>query len=238
MGLFSKKPSAEEIAALEENRKRLDDFEVTAAWGVKKVATAKQFIYDEKNRNFVVVDGPEDSFKERNPWIIGFDQVKDVYLEVDEWWTETNDKHAIGRGYGILTQDRYDEVYWRYNLYMVIETDHPYAKTIKYAMNSSPIITKVQGLHLLVRRGLELNGVYRGKEIGEQIVRLEKLIEDETKALGKERGLDLVTGKNRGESIFKGVVTDMVEDHYIKRIEFAIKHMQRVQRVAKLFLNN
>ena len=234
MGLFSKKPSAEELAALEENRKRLEAFEVTAAWGVKKVATAKQFIYDEKNRNFVVVDGPEETFRERNPWIVSFDQVKDVYLEVDEWWTETNDKYAVGRGYGILTQDKYDDVFWRYDLYMVIETDHPYAKTIRYAMNSSPIITKVQGMHLLVRRGLELNGVYRGKEIGGQITRLEKLIENETKALGKERTFDLVTGKNRDEGILEGVVTNMTEDHYITRIEFAIKHMQRVQRVAKL----
>ena len=234
MGLFSKKPSAEELAALEENRKRLDAFEVTAAWGVKKVATAKQFIYDEKNRNFVVVDGPEETFRERNPWIVSFDQVKDVYLEVDEWWTETNDKYAVGRGYGILTQDKYADVFWRYDLYMVIETDHPYAKTIRYAMNSSPIITKVQGMHLLVRRGLELNGVYRGKEIGGQITRLEKLIENETKALGKERTFDLVTGKNRDEGILEGVVTNMTEDHYITRIEFAIKHMQRVQRVAKL----
>lgn len=234
MGLFSKKPSAEELAALEENRKRLDAFEVTAAWGVKKVATAKQFIYDEKNRNFVVVDGPEETFRERNPWIVSFDQVKDVYLEVDEWWTETNDKYAVGRGYGILTQDKYADVFWRYDLYMVIETDHPYAKTIRYAMNSSPIITKVQGMHLLVRRGLELNGVYRGKEIGGQITRLEKLIENETKALGKERTFDLVTGKNRGEGILEGVVTNMTEDYYITRIEFAIKHMQRVQRVAKL----
>ena len=234
MGLFSKKLSAEEIAALDENRRRLDDFEVSAAWGVKKVANAKQFIYDEKNRNFVVVDGPEETFRERNPWIIGFDHVRDVYLEVDEWWTETNEKYAVGRGYGILTQDRYDDVFWRYDLYMVIETDHPYAKTIRYAMNTSPIITKVQGMHLFVRRGLELKGVYRGKEIAEQITRLEKLIDDETKALGKERTFDLVTGKNRGEGVIEGVVTDLVEDHYIKRIEFVIKHMQRVQRVAKL----
>lgn len=78
------------------------------------------------------------------------------------------------------------------------------------------------------------NGIYCGKELDEQITRLEKLIGNETKALSRERAVDLATGKNRDEGIIEGVVTNMVEEHYIKRIEFVIKHMQRVQRVAKL----
>ena len=77
MGLFSrkKKVSPEEERALEENRAKLDSFQVTKAWGIKKYGPAMQFIYDENAKQFVVVEGPEETFRERNPFIVGFDQV-------------------------------------------------------------------------------------------------------------------------------------------------------------------
>lgn len=71
-----------------ENRKLLEQFQVTKAWGVKKYRTAMQFIYDETHRCFVVVEGPEETFREREPYVIRFDQVNSVALEVDEYWSE------------------------------------------------------------------------------------------------------------------------------------------------------
>ena len=85
MGLFNFKTKAkeEEKVFQQENLKRLEsEFDVTKALGVKKYPEATQFIYDKERRCFVVVEGPEDTFKSKNPYIIDFDQVKDAYVEV------------------------------------------------------------------------------------------------------------------------------------------------------------
>ncbi len=172
MGLFSKLKglSPEEKVAKEENKKQLEKFEVTKSWGVKKHPDAIQFIYDENMKAFVVVEGPDDTFKERNPFVIGFDEVKDVWLEIDEWWTEDAEKFNPVRGYGILTQDRYSQVFWRYDFYLNIETTHPFAEKIRYKMNYNTNILKVPGTHLFVHRGLELNEKnYRRPEIKVQV---------------------------------------------------------------------
>ncbi|MDD6707929.1 hypothetical protein [Eubacterium pyruvativorans] len=53
MGLFKRKEktlSPEECAAKEENRRMLEQFQVTKAWGIKKYPTAMQFIYGETHR--------------------------------------------------------------------------------------------------------------------------------------------------------------------------------------------
>jgi len=82
-----------------ENRKLLEQFRVTKAWGVKKYRTAMQFIYDEAHRCFVVVEGPEETFREREPYVIRFDQVNSVALEVDEYWSEEGGQYSP-RGVG------------------------------------------------------------------------------------------------------------------------------------------
>ena len=91
MGLFNfmRKGKEEKKAFQEENLKRLEsEFDATEALGVKEFPSAMQFIYDKERRCFVVVEGPEDDFKSKNPYIIDFDQVKEAYVEVDEFWTE------------------------------------------------------------------------------------------------------------------------------------------------------
>ncbi|MDO4467535.1 MAG: hypothetical protein Q4C49_11130 [Bacillota bacterium] len=87
MGLFDKfkKKSPEELQALEDNKKLLEEFNMTKALGVKKYLVAQQFIYDQDKRLFCVVNGPAEEFKEKEPWIISYDQVEAVWLEVDEW---------------------------------------------------------------------------------------------------------------------------------------------------------
>ena len=57
MGLFSKKDKRP-AEYIEENRRLLDEFNVTKAWGVKKYRVAEQFVYDQDKRQFVIVEGP------------------------------------------------------------------------------------------------------------------------------------------------------------------------------------
>ena len=91
MGLFDfmRKGKEEKKAFQQENLKRLEsEFDATEALGEKTFPNAMQFIYDKERRCFVVVEGPEDDFKSKNPYVIDFDQVEDAYVEVDEFWTE------------------------------------------------------------------------------------------------------------------------------------------------------
>ncbi|MCI5746860.1 hypothetical protein [Eubacterium pyruvativorans] len=95
MGLFKRKEktlSPEECAAKEENRRMLEQFQVTKAWGIKKYPTAMQFIYDETHRWFAVAEGPVDTFPEREPYVIRFDQADSVAVEVDEYWSASVDR--------------------------------------------------------------------------------------------------------------------------------------------------
>lgn len=115
---------------------------MTKAWGVKKYPVAMQFIYDEPHQWFVVVEGPENTFKEREPYVVRFDQVESVAVEVDEYWSESGDRYAP-KGQGILTQDMYKKVYWRYDFYLIIRTQHPCVKTIRNKMNFRTTIMKV-----------------------------------------------------------------------------------------------
>lgn len=105
MGLFKRKEKAvspEELAAKEENLRMLEQFQVTKAWGIKRYPTAMQFIYDETHRWFTVAEGPEETFREREPYVIRFDQADSVAVEVDEYWSESGERYAP-RGIGILT---------------------------------------------------------------------------------------------------------------------------------------
>ena len=98
MGIFktTHKVTDDERNFQKENLKRLEsEFDMTKAMGVKKFRDAMQFIYDKDRRCFVVVEGPEETFKLKNPYIIDFDQVKDAYVEVEEFWTEKMGKFEI-----------------------------------------------------------------------------------------------------------------------------------------------
>ena len=120
---FKKSTAADirkQLAYRADNRKELDLFEVTKSWGVKRYQVANQFIFDREHRRFVVVPGPAETFRDRNPDIISFDQVKDVWLEVDEYWTEGSGEFESKPLNQNLTQDKYKDVYWRYDFYLNI----------------------------------------------------------------------------------------------------------------------
>ena len=237
MGIFDfkKKMSEEEKVFQQENLKRLEnEFERTKALGVKKFPDAMQFIYDKERRCFVVVEGPEDDFKSKNPYIIDFDQVKDAYIEVEEFWTEKIDKHALKEPMqNRLMMEDFDKVLWRYNIIMHIETTHPYAKHIEYQMNYNTIITRISGLRLICRRGLELNGEYRGEEIKKQSERVAEFAEHQQEAVGKEKMLDLVTG-NRPDSLLGKMTVDYFEQKFVDRMNNISKHLERAYRICKI----
>ena len=237
MGIFDfkHKVAEAEIEFQQENLDRLEsNFDATKAMGVKKYADAMQFIYDKERRCFVVVEGPEDDFKSRNPYIIDFDQVKDAYVEVEEFWTEKPDKFDIKAPMqNSLKMGDFDKVFWRYNIIMHIETTHPYEKHIKYQMNYNTIITRISGLRLISRRGLELHGEYRGEEIKKESERIAEFAAQQQEAVGKEKMFDLVTG-NRSESLLERMTVDYFEQKFVDRMNNISKHLERAYRICKL----
>ena len=237
MGIFDfkHKVAEAEIEFQQENLDRLEsNFDATKAMGVKKYADAMQFIYDKERRCFVVVEGPEDDFKSRNPYIIDFDQVKDAYVEVEEFWTEKPDKFDIKAPMqNSLKMGDFDKVFWRYNIIMHIETTHTYEKHIKYQMNYNTIITRISGLRLISRRGLELHGEYRGEEIKKESERIAEFAAQQQEAVGKDKMFDLVTG-NRSESLLERMTVDYFEQKFVDRMNNISKHLDRAYRICKV----
>lgn len=236
MGIFktTHKVTEEEKAFQLENLKRLEsEFDVTKAMGVKKYPDAMQFIYDKERRCFVVVEGPEDTFKLKNPYIIDFDQVKAAYVEVEEFWTEKPGKFEIRPIQNGLKMEDFDKVFWRYNINMHFETTHPYAEHIEYQMNYKTVITRISGLRLMAKRGLELHGKYKGEEIKEQAERIAEFAEHQQKAVGKEKMLSLVT-KTGPDSMLERVVGDFFEQKFVDRMNNISKHLDRAYRICKV----
>lgn len=235
MGLFSKDktPSAEELAAREVNREKLECFNMTRSWGIKKYATATQFIYDEEMKAFVVVEGPDESFKEREPWVIDFDEVEDAWLEVDEWWSKEGKQFDKYHDYHRLLQEDYKNVFWHYDLYMNIKTKHEYAGTIRYKMNYRTNILKVPGFSFFVHRGLELSGEFRGREIKEQSEKLESFCDKIKGNVKNEKTFDILTHR-RPDSIADRLKEDLTDEWYISRIENVDAHVKRAYRISAL----
>lgn len=246
MGLFKTKHIVTEAERefQKENMIRLrDEFDMTKAMGVKKYPDAMQFIYDKERRCFVVVQGPEDTFKLKSPWVVDFDQVEDVYLDVEEWWTATGNRFDTVQPHHILVQSEYDKVFWRYNLLMVIKTSHPYAKTITYYMNYYNIVTRIAGLRLFVQRGLDLKGEYRGEQLAEQSARIAELAEKQKEAVGREKMTNIILNtdkqkahneKGMGERIFESMKEDYFNEKYIKKMVNVSKHLDRAYRISKV----
>lgn len=244
MGLFSRKDKRP-AEYLESNRRQLGSFEVTKAWGVKKYRTSMQFVYDEGHRQFVVVEGPLDDpsvdFRDKDPDVVSFDQVKDVWLEVDEYWTEGKGEFEARPLNQTITQDRYDDVYWRYDFYLNIETNHPYAGTIRYKMNFKPTIVKVPEKHgFIYRRGVGIGGTYRGEEITQLALELQAFDEDEQKAADFRKKLDILLVKNKGKTVLEGVTDNLVRDAknsvYFAKLANMGAHIARADRISKLLL--
>lgn len=230
-----------QLSYREENRKALNDFTVTKSWGVKKYADAMQFVYDAEKRQFVVCEGPADStadIVDRNPDIISFDQVKDVWLEIDEYWTEGNGEFETKPFNQNLTQDKYKEVYWRYDFYLGIKTDHPYAGEIRYKMNYKPTIMKVPNNGIFFRRGIGIGGMYRGDELAEIASQLEAFADNEADAVELRRKLDVLLLRNKdrsiGDSVKAGIKNAVNEEVYFKKIGNMEAHVARASRISKL----
>lgn len=239
MGFFSRKKADEvsndERIARQENREKLEGFHITKALGVKKYEAAMQFIYDEERRQFVVVEGPAETFRERNPWVVDYDQVEDVWLEVEEYWTESGDAYAV-KGFGRLLAEDYSKVYWRYNFFLNIQTTHPYAKTLRFQMNYKENVFRLPTFNIFIHRGLELNGKIKCENIPQQVERLEKFAVDCDKAIRSGRVLDTLRG-TRPDVFFEKLLKDGKEDYYVGRIENVCKHLKRAEKIYHILLD-
>lgn len=235
MGLFSRKKKAaspEKLAAIEANHQLLEQFQVTKAWGIKKYPVAMQFIYDAAHQWFVVVEGPVDTFREREPFVVRFDQADSVAVEVDEYWSESGDRYAP-RGVGILTQDKYKDVYWRYDFYLIIRTHHPYAGTIRYQMNFKTTIMKVPQRGFMYKKGLDLGGVYEGEAIQTLIAKIEKELNREAEGIKRENAVGILTGTDP-EGVTGKLVKGYYDDKMLKKIDNLLNHAKRGARIRKL----
>lgn len=228
-----------QIDARVENHSLLDEFNMTKAWGVKKYPLSIQFIYDKNHRWFVCVEGPAETFKDRLPDVIAFDQVRDVYLDVKERWAEEYGQYAVATN-NILSQDQYDKVFWHYDFYLNILLDHPYLSHIRYKMNWNSTIIKVPNRNFMFRRGLELSGEYRGEKIAETASRIEAMAGKEEDRIDLNKKLDVITlankDKSTGEAVVGGLIKDAKDDYYITRIENVANHIKRVEKIRKLLL--
>lgn len=217
-----------------ENRKLLEQFQVTKAWGVKKYRTAMQFIYDEAHRCFVVVEGPEETFREREPYVIRFDQVNSVALEVDEYWSEEGGQYSP-RGLGQLTQEKYKDVFWRYDFHLNIRTDHPYAGTIHHKMNFKTTVMKVPGCGFMYRRGLEIGGAYEGEDIRRLISKIEKELNREEKGIRRETAVGILTNTDP-EGVSGKLVKGYYDEKTLNKIENLLNHARRGERIRMLLV--
>ena len=102
-------------------------------------------------------------------------------------------------------------------------------------MNFDTNVLKIPGIHLFVKRGLELNGKFRGKEINEQVKRLEEFAEKIKGNVKTERAVNVLMG-NRPDGILDKMKQDYTEDWYISRIENVTNHVKRAERISKLLI--
>lgn len=209
------------LKAREENFEKLKDFNMTKAWGVKKYEKAMQFIYDEDHRWFVVVQGPEETFKERNPDIISFDQVRKVILEIDQGWTDEEDKFGT-RHKGMAEFADFDEICWQYDCFLTIKVDHPYIKQIRYQMNTNTIKLTAPKISSLYTQGLGVNGKFSGEELSD-------LAEFMKAAENDDRG-----SFARLKAFADWVLDDDSFEEYKKSSKYVSAHVQRADRIQKL----
>ena len=219
------------------NRELLASFNPSKFLGVKKYV-APLCIIDEEARKFTVANGPQDQFRDCNPDIIDFDMVEDVYLQVEEDWSEDDNPHfATKDSLGALPQEKYDEVFWRYDFYLhIVLSGHPYLNHIKYKMNFKTTVLKVPQRKFMFKRGLEMNGAYKGKEIKALAEKLGENLESEGTAIKREDVLDVLTLKNKDKSLVDGIKDKLMDEHYLSKIENMQNHVKRAQRIRRILL--
>ena len=226
----------EQMAYREENKKKLDDFEITKAWGIKKYKEAMQFIYDKDKKQFVVVSGPEETFKERNPDVIDFDQVTDVFLEVIEHWGEKGGQYDPPNLTHQIRQEEYKDVFWRYDFYLHIKVDHPYFDEICYKMNWKTTVLKVPQRGIMFRRGLEMSGTYKGEELESLAENIEKTGSGERRMIKVGKVVDTALLKKKDDDVVDLLIEDYKDEKYLKKIENVANHIKRADRIYKLLV--
>ena len=216
------------------SEQKLEGFAPTKAWGIKKYPEAMQFIFDLEKKLFVVVPGPEETFKERKPDVFSFDEVTGVTLDIDEYWSEGQGEYGP-RGTGNVLQENYGDVFWRYDFYLSIALDNEFVDEIGYKMNYRTTIMKVPQ-RITYRRGLEIGGTYEGAELTELAGIMDGIGKSENKALDMERKIDVVLLRNKDKSFLEKLSDGLNDDVYLKKLENVSAHIKRADRISKLLL--
>lgn len=224
-----------QMAWRDSQKDQLAAFNMTKAWGIKKYPDAMQFIFDREKKLFTVVPGPEESFKDRKPDIFSFSDALNVTLEVDEYWSEKGGEFDP-RGIGQLTQDRYKDVFWRYDFYLVIKMNHPFIEEIRYKMNYKTTIMKVPQRGIVFRRGLGIGGTYTGEDLKGLANALESIGAKEESAIETGKELDVIMLRDKDKSLVEKIVQGLEDDKYLKKIENISAHVKRAARISKLLL--
>ena len=140
-----------QLAAREENRRALEQFDMTMVFG-----EFGAILIDDKAKKFLVIDNTSDSLFgsakiitsldqviDRNPDIIDFSQVRDVDIEIGE--SKREEKRTVDG-----EQVSYDPKHYLYmmSFTMRIELEHPYIHTIRVTLNNGTVQIHNEGERL------------------------------------------------------------------------------------------
>lgn len=130
----------EQLAYREENKKKVEAFNVTRIMGEDK-----KVYLDEDKMQFMVTDAKEKDFVENNPDVLDFSQVLGVDLDTDESRSEEKRQTADGE-FVSYNPPRYT---YRYDFNLTIRVRHPYFEEMKFQLNKWSVTVKETG-----RRGM------------------------------------------------------------------------------------
>lgn len=128
------------------------------------------------------------------------------------------------------------KVFWRYDFILHIKVDHPYISEISYQMNFKTTVLRVPQRKFMYKRSLEMNGIYKGKDIAELAKRMEEMAGTESGAIKRDNVVEAFTGEKSDESFAEGLVGAFKDDKYLKKIENISKHIRRAERISDLLL--
>ena len=128
-------------------------------------------------------------------------------------------------------------MFWKYDLFVRFKTTHPFAEEIEYKMNEYVNVFAIPGMHILARKGLELNGEDRVAEIRAKRIELEEYAESLKKNLSTQKVVQRIV-KTRPDGIIERLEYDLTNEWYVSRAENVAKHVKRAGRISKLINNN
>lgn len=94
------------------------------------------------------------------------------------------------------------KVFWRYDFILHIKVDHPYISEISYQMNFKTTVLRVPQRKFMYKRSLEMNGIYKGKDIAELAKRMEEMAGTESGAIKRDNVVEAFLVKQGGCDLY------------------------------------